>query len=245
MRTLYPDGITVMLVDGSATLRYYNAILLQRLGFRVIIAESAREALTFMENGLPSIILTDMALPDMNGAAFIRTLKNAEGALMMPVIALTDREDRELRSACLDLGCSDCLIKHVEPGQLYQAIHKTLSPAPRAHIRLSLPLKVVVGDGTSQGGAERTEYTTTISEGGMYLRTLFPRPRDSCAPVTLFIRNRAVRTKAKVIYSRTMEGGLFREPGMGMKFLEISPEDRHLVRHFIKEQLTSDIVIGL
>lgn len=42
-----------------------------------------------------------------------------------------------------------------------------------------------------------------------------------------------------------MEGGFFREPGMGMRFVDISPEDRTFVRHFIKEQLTSDIVIGL
>jgi hypothetical protein len=47
-----------------------------------------------------------------------------------------------------------------------------------------------------------------------------------------------------VLYSHAMEEGTFREPGMGMKFVEISEEDRSFLRSFIKAQLTSDIMPG-
>jgi twitching motility two-component system response regulator PilH len=245
LRDKYANGITVMLVDGSATLRYYFGILLKRLEFTVILAESAEEALKLIENDLPSIIITDIQLPGMSCEEFVKAIKNTDSTKMIPVIVLADREDFASKSACLNLGCCDYLVKHVEPGHLYRTIHKVLAPTPRAHIRLSVPLKVVVGDGTSLGGAERTEYTTTISEGGLYLRTLFPRPKDSCTPVKIFIKERAVKARAAVVYSRFMERGFFREPGMGMKFIEIAKDDRNFVRHFIKEQLTSDIVMGL
>ncbi len=67
-------GRTVLLVDGSATMRYYYAILLKRLEFTVMVAESAEEALTLMENTVPSLILTDIVLPKMSGIDFINTV---------------------------------------------------------------------------------------------------------------------------------------------------------------------------
>ena len=239
------DSRTVLLVDGSDTLRYYYAILLKRLEFVVMVAESAEEALRLMESTVPSLILTDIVLPQMSGIDFIKRVKNSDSTKQVPVIVLADRDNAAAKSACLSMGCFDFLIKHVEPGNLYRSIQSALVPTPRAHIRLSMPLKVFVGDGTSRGGAERTEFAITISEGGVYLRTLFPRPKDSSTPLRILIRDRSIRTQATVVYSRAMEGGFFREPGMGMRFVDISPEDRSFVRHFIKEQLTSDIVIGL
>jgi CheY-like chemotaxis protein len=238
------DGRTVLLVDGSATLRYYYAILLKRLEFIVMVAESAEEALMLMENTIPSLILTDIVLPQMSGIDFIKAVKISDRIKQVPIIVLADQDDAAARSACLRIGCLDFLIKRVEPGHLYRSIQSAFVPTPRAYIRVSMPLKVVVGDGTSQGGAERTEFASTISEGGIYLRTLFPRPKDSSTPLRILIKNRSIKAKATVVHCRTMEGGVFREPGMGMRFIEISPEDRTFVRHFIKEQLTSDIVIG-
>lgn len=238
-------GKTVLLVDGSATLRYYYAILLKRLEFTVMVAESAEEALMLMENTVPSLILTDIALPKMSGIDFINTVKISDRIKQVPVIVLADHDDTALRSASLAMGCIDFLVKRVDPGHLYRSIQSALVRTPREHIRLSVPLKVVVGDGTSQGGAERTEFSTTISEGGIYLRTLFPRPKNSSTLLRIHIRDRSIKTKATVVHSRSMEGGVFREPGMGMQFVEITPEDRTFIRHFIKEQLTSDIVIGL
>ena len=162
------DSRTIMLVDGSDTLRYYYAILLKRLEFTVMVAESAEEALRLMESTIPSLILTDIALPQMTGIDFIKTVKNSDRIKKVPIVVLADRDAAATKSACLGMGCFDFLIKHVEPGNLYRSIQSALVPTPRAHIRLSLPLKVVVGDGTSRGGAERTEFATTISEGGIY-----------------------------------------------------------------------------
>jgi twitching motility two-component system response regulator PilH len=234
----------VMLVDGSATLRYYYGILLKRLDFTVTAAGSAEEALAFLKDMLPSLILTELPLPGMSGIDFIRTIKGSDKTRRVPVIVFSDREDAEARAACLGMGCADFLIKNAEPGNIYRTMETALQPRPREHIRLSVPLKVVVGDGTAQGGAARTEYATSISEGGLYLRTLYPRPKNSFTPISIFIKDRAIRATASVLYNRPMEGGVFKEPGMGLKFVDLSPLDRSFLRRFIKEQLTSDITIG-
>jgi hypothetical protein len=43
--------------------------------------------------------------------------------------------------------------------------------------------------------------------------------------------------RAVVLYLVTFEQGPFREPGMGMKFVDVRPEDSALIRFFINEQL--------
>jgi len=241
----FPHDISLLLVDSSATDRYYFAILLKRLEFNVLVSESSEEALKLMQEHSPSAVLMDSAFPDANRAEILRAVTAPGRNRNIPVIILADRDDQQLKKDCLEAGCSEHLVRPVEPGLLYRTILKTLTSTPREHIRIAIPLKVVIGDGTSHGGVERTEYTTTISEGGLYLRTLFPWPKKSSAPVKIFIHNRAIRATAEVIYNRPMTGGVFREPGMGMKFTDISQNDRKIVRHFIKEHLTSDIFIGL
>ena len=62
--------------------------------------------------------------------------------------------------------------------------------------------------------------------------------------LTLIIHDREIRAQAVVIYTNALEGGAFREPGMGLRFIEINEDDRNYLRNFIKEQLTSDIVTG-
>jgi hypothetical protein len=100
---------------------------------------------------------------------------------------------------------------------------------------------VIVGDGTVAGGAARTEYATAISEGGLYVRTLYPQPQNALTPVRIFIGDREIPAKTVVLYSFTMGGGPFKEPGMGLKFVEIPDADRNFIRSFIKQQLTQDI----
>lgn len=224
---------------------YYHGILLKRLEYTVLTATTAEEALAIMNRAAPSLVLTEISLPRMNGVDFIMTMKGPGCAGNVPVVVLTGVEEQGVRDACLRMGCAGYLLKPVEPDALYRTIQAASETAPRENIRLSTSLKVVVGDGTALGGAPRCEHATAISEGGLYVRTLYPQPRNALTPVRIFIRDREIRAKAVVLYSAPMEDGQFREPGMGMKFVEISDEDREFVRSFIREQLTCDIVNGV
>src|SRR5689334_7777460 len=88
------------------------------------------------------------------------------------------------------------------------------------------------------------ESETVLSEKGAYVRTLAPEARNSLLPIRLFIQDREIRAKAVVLYTSALERGAFREPGMGLKFIDISEDVRNYLRSFINEQLISDIVIN-
>ncbi len=149
------------------------------------------------------------------------------------MIVLLSREDLAQRAACERLGCAACLPGAFDPDELYRIVQSLSEAAPRQHIRLSTSVRVIVGDGTMTGGAERTEQATALSVGGLYVKTRYPQPQNAVTPVKITLGDREVRAKAVVLYASA--------EGMGMKFTEISGSDREQIRQFIQEQITKDI----
>jgi hypothetical protein len=101
-----------------------------------------------------------------------------------------------------------------------------------------------VGGHQSNDSAASVEYISELSENGIFVRTLNPRQVNTVLPVNIIIDSIAVKLKAVVVRSVTMSQGLFKEPGMGMKFVEISDEHRQLIRNFIKGQIMRDITVS-
>jgi len=146
-----------------------------------------------------------------------------------------------VKDDCERLGCAAWFSKDVEPDALYRKLQSLVEATPRQHIRLNTSVKVIVGDSTAMGGSARTEYASAISEGGLYVRTQYPQPQNALTPVRILLDGGEVRAKAVVLYSYAKNEGPYREPGMGLKFVEISDQDRRLIRQFIKDQLTRGI----
>lgn len=224
---------TILIADGSASSLFSLVMLMRRLEYRVMTARSGREALLALEKTTVSVVLADSCLPDMDGAGFLKAVKDDARFREIPVVVLLSREDPALRTACTRLGSASCLPRTCEPDELYRTVQSLSEAAPRQHIRLATSLRVVVGDGTATGGAERAEQATAISEGGLYVKTRYPQPQNAVTPLRFSLGDQEVRTKAVVLYSTA--------DGMGMKFIRITPAERDLIRKFIKEQLTKDI----
>ncbi len=216
-------------------------MLLRRFEYRVDTARSAEEALRKMEESQPSIVLTEVAFSGMNGIN-LKRIKDNPAFKPVPVVVLTTEKDDRMRDACPGLGCAAFLSKPVDPALLYRTIQSVSESIPRAHIRIKTLLTVIVGDGTPTGGAERTESAIALSEGGMYVRTLYPQPQKTVTPVRIALPDGEIRAKAVVLYSYATATGPYKEPGMGMKFVELSDGGRQAIRLFIKGQVTRDIM---
>jgi len=232
---------TILLVDSSASVLFYIAMLLRRLEYKVLTARSCEDALRLMEGNTPSIVLTELSLPRMSGIEFLKHMKESARFKAIPVVILTSETDPGTKATCTRLGCAAYLHKPVEPDILYRTLQSASESIPRVNIRLQTSLKVVIGDDSAVGGAKRAEVATAISEGGLFIRTLYPQPSNTLTPLRIFMGGREVRATAVVLYSYALGEGPFEEPGMGMKFVEISDADRSAIRKFISEQLTGDL----
>ena len=220
---------------------FYWGMLLRRLQYKVVSVRSAEDALTAMERTPPSAVLTDIPLSGMDGVALLKAVKGSPLLRDVPVVMLTSHDDPAVREECTRMGCSGWFRTDAEPDTLYPVIQSLSETVPRRHIRLTTSLTVFVGDGTAMGGAVRTEYASAISEGGLFVRTRYPQPQNALTPVRFILKGAEIRARAVVVYSSVVGKGLDQEQGMGLKFVEITDQDRLRIRLFIKEQLTSDL----
>jgi CheY-like chemotaxis protein len=234
---------SLLIIDSSATSLFYVGMLLKKLDYTIRTAVTAEDALKTLTEAPPDLVITESTLPRMNGINLLRQMKQDPRLKAIPVIFYTADNDPALRTACKVAGCADFLKKPVDPDALYRSIQAATETAPRKTIRIDTSLRVEIGDATLPGGAMRIETVTTISSGGVYIKTLTPEPVDTVLPLKIFLRNREVKAQAVVLQSSPLIEGERKGPGMSMKFTMISPQDKTLVQDFIKEQLTRDISI--
>ncbi len=231
---------TALIVDSSPTILYYHSMLMKRMHYAVLTASTPRDALQILRNTVPTVVLTGITFADMGGADFIKRLKKNERSKTIPVIVLTSIDDAAMRAKCLSAGGAACLSKPVYPSCLFWTVQDVTESRPRAHIRIKTLLKAIVGGRAAEANAG-AEFATSISEGGLFLKTHSPRQKDELLPVTITVNGRDISAKAVVVHVQTMGKGVFKEPGMGMRFVEISEEDRDYLHRYIHERLTSDI----
>ncbi len=231
----------ILLADGNARDLFSTGMLLQRLEYDVYMSSSAEDACTILAAGLPALIISDLALPRQSGIDFITQVKAEARTQAIPIIVHTAVIDPQMETRCKAGGCAAFLRKPVEPSALYRAVQQAMESTPREYIRLKTFLWASVGGQPSSGGAVSAEFITALSENGLFVQTLNPRPVKSIHPVSMIINERQVNVRAVVLYSYRVGSGTFREPGMGMKFMEIADADRLFIKAFITEQLTQDI----
>lgn len=126
--------IRVMLVDDHAMVRRGLSTFLRIFDDLQLVgeAESGEAAIQLCADVLPDVILMDMVLPDMDGAASTRVIRQRFPHVQ--VIALTSFKTGDLVRNALDAGAIGYLLKDVSAEQLVQAIRSahvgraTLSP---------------------------------------------------------------------------------------------------------------------
>jgi two-component system, cell cycle response regulator DivK len=235
------DNHSVLIIDGSASHSFYMAMLLKRLEYIVRTSQTAIQALRMMAESQPTIIMTETALPDMHVIAMLREMKQNEQLRSIPVIVHTAEIDPGTRGACMAAGCVAYFEKPAELDALYKAIQSATESTPRQTRRIETSLNVLVGSVASVGEAARMEVVTSLSEGGLYIKTPLPEALNTQVPLTIFFPNREIKVKAEVHYSSLKTGGQHKQPGMGMQFVNISQDDRVFIRGFIKEQIAKGL----
>lgn len=98
-----------LIVDDEPAIRKLVRVGLGSQGYRVIEAETAKEAMTRVRADPPDVILLDLGLPDMPGLDLLAKWR-AE-AMDLPVIVVSSRTDESGIVAALELGADDYVTK--------------------------------------------------------------------------------------------------------------------------------------
>ncbi|MDR2220565.1 MAG: response regulator [Methylobacillus sp.] len=112
----------IMIVDDSATDRFFLSGMLTRHGFIVSQAESGEEALERVKKELPDLVLMDIIMPGMNGFQATRAITKAPETAHIPVIVCTGKSQLTDRVWALRMGAKECMPKPVDEAALLARI---------------------------------------------------------------------------------------------------------------------------
>lgn len=113
---------TVLLVDDSQSVRTLLRMALEREGYAVLDAEDGEAALDVLDGRTLSAIVSDIAMPRMDGMSFMRYLRLHPRYKSTPVLVLSTETRPEIRQTARDAGANAFLTKPCTPSQLVDAV---------------------------------------------------------------------------------------------------------------------------
>ena len=110
MQTAPLEGARILVVEDNPELR---AFLAQRLGRRweVMTAGDGVEALQMILTDPPDVVVSDVAMPRMDGLELLRRIREKEGLVRMPVVLLTARGELQDVLDGYGQGANDYVVK--------------------------------------------------------------------------------------------------------------------------------------
>lgn len=105
------DRPLILIIDDAPSSLKVVANILGGNGYRLALAESGADALNFIAEKRPDLILLDIVMPDMDGFEVCRKLKESENTASIPVIFLTGHADNHSVTRSYDLGGVDYITK--------------------------------------------------------------------------------------------------------------------------------------
>ena len=122
-------GRNLLLVEDSPFFRGLTVPYLSSVGYNVIAAENAEQALEILSSGRHhfDMIVTDIEMPGMNGFELALACRGATQTKHIPIVAYTSAVSEEVRKRSVDCGMSDCIIKTDRSG-LLDTLSQLLQP---------------------------------------------------------------------------------------------------------------------
>jgi chemosensory pili system protein ChpA (sensor histidine kinase/response regulator) len=101
----------VLVVDDSLTVRRVTQRLLAREGYRVVLAKDGLEALEILAQESPTVVLSDIEMPRMDGFDLLRNIRSDVRLAQLPVIMITSRIAQKHKDYAEELGANHYLGK--------------------------------------------------------------------------------------------------------------------------------------
>ena len=120
------SGTRIVIVEDDPSVAELVTLYLKNAGFVVEHATNGAEARVLFGRGDPALVILDLGLPDTDGLALFRELRQRSDA---PVLALTARADDVQKIDGLDAGLDDYLTKPFNPRELVSRVQAVLRRA--------------------------------------------------------------------------------------------------------------------
>ena len=139
----------ILVVEDNRDIANVLQLFLTSRGYLVKVTPRGRDALSLSRLELPNLILLDILLPDLDGYEVCRALRTSPRTGHIPIIFLTQKDERSDRIAGLQLGVDDYITKPFDIEELGLRIQNVLQRTERERLtdpRTGLPAGKLVED---------------------------------------------------------------------------------------------------
>ena len=122
----------IMVVDDSITVRRVTQRLLKREGYRVVMAADGLQALERLQDEKPTLVLSDIEMPRMDGFDLARNIRGDAKLHDLPIIMITSRIAEKHREHARELGVDHYLGKPYAEDELLRLVRQYCAAAIEA-----------------------------------------------------------------------------------------------------------------
>jgi len=117
---------TVMVVEDFEDNRFMMRRLLEMSGYRVLEAVNGEEAVELAFRERPQLILMDLSLPQLDGLAATRRIRQYPDMRDVPIVAVSAHDTADFHADALAAGCNDYVTKPIDFDQLEALLSRLL-----------------------------------------------------------------------------------------------------------------------
>jgi DNA-binding response OmpR family regulator len=140
----------------AATLQSHLA----RSGFTVYETRTERDAVRFVEEVAPDVVILDLAPENGEGAGVCRRIRESPSVGDVPVLVLSAEPDVTTKLALFELGADDVLARTCDPTELLARVRAILRRgAEHQTVRRVGPLRIALGTGDAWLAERQLELT--------------------------------------------------------------------------------------
>lgn len=121
----------ILVVEDDFDISNMLRIYFSGQGYEVQVAPRGGDALSMTRKQLPNLIMLDIMLPDMNGYDVCRELRTTTRTSYIPIIFLTQKDERSDRITGLELGADDYVTKPFDIEELKLRVQNAIAAATR------------------------------------------------------------------------------------------------------------------
>lgn len=123
----------ILVVEDDFDISNMLRIYFSGQGYEVQVAPRGGDVLQLTRKQLPQLIVLDIMLPDMNGYDVCRQLRSTTRTSHIPIIFLTQKDERSDKIAGLELGADDYITKPFDIEELKLRVKNQIERAARDH----------------------------------------------------------------------------------------------------------------
>ncbi len=122
---------TILIVEDHEIIRDQIVAILEMNGYTAMSATNGSDGLQLACQSRPSLIISDVAMPELNGLDMLRDIRQTPELHHTPVVLLSALISKEDIQKGLELGASDYLLKPFRITELLQVVGRHLQSSPR------------------------------------------------------------------------------------------------------------------